>query len=163
VPLHGDQESSQFRGDDDHDRYLPLYVFAGSAMLACVLRPSRIDGARLHRQVAAWEEELEAAFRRDGTKQRMIREFRYAADSWNIERRVVTRLEYGNQGTNPRFVVTNLDHPPPRISTTSATVSAAKPRTGSRRRSSISSARVPVATGSLPTGCAGCLPHWPAR
>ena len=41
----------------------------------------------------------------------MIREFRYAADSWNIERRVVTRLEYGSQGTNPRFVVTNLDLP----------------------------------------------------
>jgi hypothetical protein len=135
-------------------------------MLACVLRPSRIDGAkhaaavirlivtrlrqawplvriivrgdsgfcrqrlirwcerasvgyaigvarnlRLHRYVATWEQELEAAFLRDGTKQRMIREFRYAADSWNVERRVVTRLEYGSQGTNPRFVVTNLDLP----------------------------------------------------
>lgn len=26
--------------------YLPLYVFCGQAMLACVLRPSRIDGAK---------------------------------------------------------------------------------------------------------------------
>jgi hypothetical protein len=33
----------------------------------------------------------------------------YAADSWDIERRVVTRLEFGAQGNNPRFVVTNLD------------------------------------------------------
>jgi Transposase DDE domain group 1 len=40
-----------------------------------------------------------------------MREFRYGADSWNIERRVVTRLVYGAQGTNPRFVVTNLDRP----------------------------------------------------
>ncbi|MEW5968034.1 MAG: transposase, partial [Pseudomonadota bacterium] len=31
--------------------------------------------------------------------------------SWDVERRVVTRLEYGSQGTNPRFVVTNLDAP----------------------------------------------------
>lgn len=166
VPLHGEQEQSQFHGYYDHYCYLPLYVFCGQAMLACVLRPSRIDGAkhaaavirlivgrlrqawprvrivvrgdsgfcrqrlirwceragvgyaigvarntRLHAQVAAWEQELEAAFVRDGTKQRLIREFRYAADSWAVERRVVTRLEYGSQGTNPRFVVTNLDLP----------------------------------------------------
>ena len=166
VPLHGDQELTQFHGYYDHYCYLPLYVFCGQAMLACVLRPSRIDGAkqaaavikllvtrlrqawpqvrlivrgdsgfcrqrlirwcersgvgyvigvarnaRLHRHVEAWEQELESAFVREGIKQRMIREFRYAADSWNIERRVVTRLEYGSQGTNPRFVVTNLDLP----------------------------------------------------
>jgi hypothetical protein len=166
VPLHGEQEQTQFHGYYDHYCYLPLYVFCGQAMLACVLRPSRIDGAkhaaaviklivtrlrqawplariivrgdsgfcrqrlirwcerrgvgyvigvarnpRLHRHVAPWEQELEAAFVRDGTKQRLIREFRYAADSWDIERRVVTRLEYGSQGTNPRFVVTNLDLP----------------------------------------------------
>lgn len=166
VPLHGDQELTQFHGYYDHYCYLPLYVFCGQAMLACVLRPSRIDGAkhtaaviklivtrlrqawplvrvivrgdsgfcrqrlirwcerrgvgyvigvarnkRLHRHVEAWEQELEAAFVRDGTKQRAIHEFRYAADSWDVERRVVTRLEYGNQGTNPRFVVTNLDLP----------------------------------------------------
>lgn len=166
VPLHGEQERSQFHGYYDHYCYLPLYVFCGQAMLACVLRPSRIDGAkqaaavirlivgrlrqawprvriivrgdsgfcrqrlirwceragvgyaigvarnpRLHAHVAAWELELEAAYQRDGTKQRTIREFRYAADSWAIERRVVTRLEYGALGTNPRFVVTNLDLP----------------------------------------------------
>lgn len=166
VPLHGEQEQSQFHGYYDHYCYLPLYVFCGQAMLACVLRPSRIDGAkhaaavirlivtrlrqawpltriivrgdsgfcrqrlvrwcerrgigyvigvarnaRLHAHVASWEQELEAAYRREGTKQRTIREFRYAADSWNVERRVVTRLEYGVQGTNPRFVVTNLDLP----------------------------------------------------
>jgi hypothetical protein len=166
VPLHGEQELSQFHGYYDHYCYLPLYVFCGQSMLACVLRPSRIDGAkhaaavirlivgrlrqawplvriivrgdsgfcrqrlirwcerrgvgyvigvarnaRLHAQVAAGEQELEASFVRDGTKQRAIREFRYAADSWDIERRIVTRLEYGNQGTNPRFIVTNLDLP----------------------------------------------------
>jgi len=166
VPLHGEQELSQFHGYYDHYCYLPLYVFCGQAMLTCLLRPSRIDGAkhaaavikllvsclrqawpgvriivrgdsgfcrqrllrwceryqvgyvigvarntRLHKQVAFWERRLEAAFKRNGEKQRVIREFRYAADSWDIERRVVTRLEFGYQGTNPRFVVTNLDLP----------------------------------------------------
>lgn len=35
-------------------------------------------------------------------------EFVYAAQTWARERRVITRLEYGEQGNNPRYVVTNL-------------------------------------------------------
>ena len=46
IALHGDQERSEFHGYYDHYCYLPLYVFAGRAMLACVLRNSRIDGAK---------------------------------------------------------------------------------------------------------------------
>jgi hypothetical protein len=46
VPLHGNQELAQFHAYYDHHCYLPLYVFCGQAMLACYLRPSRIDGAR---------------------------------------------------------------------------------------------------------------------
>lgn len=30
----------------DHDCDLPLYVFCGQAVLACLLRPSRVDGAK---------------------------------------------------------------------------------------------------------------------
>lgn len=67
--------------------------------------------ARLHKVVADWEAELEADYSKTQCKQRMIREFRYAAESWTIERRLVTRLEFGSQGRNPRFVVTNLDWP----------------------------------------------------
>lgn len=46
VPLHGDQELTQFHGYYDHYCYLPLYVFCGQALLTCLLRPSRIDGAK---------------------------------------------------------------------------------------------------------------------
>jgi hypothetical protein len=46
VPLHGDQELSQFHAYYDHHCYLPLYVFCGQAMLACNLRPSKIDGTK---------------------------------------------------------------------------------------------------------------------
>ncbi len=163
VPLHGEQEQSQFHGYYDHYCYLPLYVFCGQAMLACLLRPSRIDGAkhaaavvkllvtmlrkawpeahliirgdsgfcrqrllcwcernrvgyvigvarnaRLQRRVADWERALEQHYRDTHVKQRAIHEFPYAADSWKVERRLITRLEFGSQGNNPRFIVTNL-------------------------------------------------------
>lgn len=164
IPLHGEQEDSEFHRYYDHYCYLPLYVFCGKAMLACVLRRSRIDGAkhaaaviklivtrlrqawpsvriivrgdsgfcrqrlirwcerhavgyviglarnaRLERCVAQWEATLAEAFETAGTKQRAIHEFGYAARSWDRHRRVITRLEFGSQGTNPRFIVTNLD------------------------------------------------------
>lgn len=65
--------------------------------------------ARLEAQVQYVELMLAEDYARTGAKQRLIGEFAYAADSWDIERRVITRLEYGAQGNNPRFVVTNLD------------------------------------------------------
>lgn len=163
VPLHGQQELAQFHAYYDHHCYLPLYVFCGQALLACVLRPSQIDGAkhaaaviklivqrlrrswpdtkfivradsgfcrrrllqwcersdvgyivglarnsRLHEAVQVAEACLADAYKASGLKQRLIGEFVYAAKSWSRERRVITRLEYGDQGTNPRFVVTNL-------------------------------------------------------
>jgi len=164
VPLHGNQELSQFHAYYDHHCYLPLYVFCGQAMLACYLRPSKIDGAkhaaavikllvgrlrqvwpstrfivradsgfcrrrllqwcersgvgyviglarntRLHAAVEYAEAALADGYAATGTKQRFIGEFGYAAKTWRHERRVVTRLEYGAQGTNPRFIVTNLE------------------------------------------------------
>ena len=48
-------------------------------------------------------------YERRGTKQRLIDEFTYAAGSWDIERRVITRLEHGSLGNTPRFIVTNLE------------------------------------------------------
>jgi len=164
VPLHGQQERTEFHAYYDHHCYLPLYVFCGQAMLACYLRRSRIDGAknatalikllvarlrqawpqvrlivrgdsgfcrqrllrwcerahvgyivglarnaRLQAQVQYAELMLADDYTHSGTKQRLIAEFAYAADSWDIERRVITRLEHGPQGNNPRFVVTNLE------------------------------------------------------
>jgi hypothetical protein len=50
-------------------------------------------------------------FERTKIKQREVGEFMYAAQSWPTERRVITRLEYGEQGNNPRYIVTNLSGP----------------------------------------------------
>jgi Transposase DDE domain group 1 len=65
--------------------------------------------ARLEAIVSLAELALAEQYAASGIKQREIGEFSYAADSWDCERRVITRLEYGEQGNNPRFVVTNVE------------------------------------------------------
>ncbi len=44
----------------------------------------------------------------EAEKVRRYGDFRYAARSWNVERRVVARVEAGPQGADSRFIVTNL-------------------------------------------------------
>ena len=44
----------------------------------------------------------------EGDKVRRWGDFRYAAKSWNVERRVIARVEAGSQGADSRFIVTNL-------------------------------------------------------
>jgi len=50
--------------------------------------------------------------RRPGEKVRRYGDFRYAAKSWTVERRVVARVEAGPQGADSRFIVTNLPGQP---------------------------------------------------
>jgi len=47
IPLHGDQEKAHFHRYYDNYCYLPLYVFCGQDILACVLRPSSRDPASI--------------------------------------------------------------------------------------------------------------------
>ncbi|MCW5631800.1 MAG: IS1380 family transposase [Rubrivivax sp.] len=163
VPLHGEQERGHFHAYYDNYCYLPLYVFVGQDMLACVLRPSDRDPAsvvsalikrlllplrqawpktkiivradsgfcrprvlqrlerwgvsyiiglqknsRLAQQVELAELALAEQYAASKTKQRMFGEFKYAAGTWNKPRRVIARLEHGEQGANPRFIVTDL-------------------------------------------------------
>ena len=163
VPLHGEQERGHFHAYYDNYCYLPLYVFAGQDMLACVLRPSDRDPAsvvsalikrllvplrrtwpntkiivradsgfcrprvlrrlerwgvsyiiglqknsRLAQQVELAELALAEQYAAKQTKQRMFGEFEYAAGTWDKARRVIARLEHGEQGANPRFIVTDL-------------------------------------------------------
>jgi len=65
--------------------------------------------ARLQALVELAELALKDEYARTQQKQRLIDEFGYAAQSWPHARRVITRLEWGQQGCNPRFIVTNLD------------------------------------------------------
>ena len=68
--------------------------------------------ARLQQITEFLELDMKDAYKSSGLKQREIGEFVYAAQSWARERRVITRLEYGEQGNNPRYVVTNLTEEP---------------------------------------------------
>jgi hypothetical protein len=63
----------------------------------------------LLRQVSAVGED--AALGRldgEGEKVRRYADFRYAAKTWEVERRVIGRVEAGPQGADSRFIVTNL-------------------------------------------------------
>ncbi len=44
----------------------------------------------------------------EGEKVRRYGDFRYAAKSWTVERRVIARVAAGPQGADSRFIVTNL-------------------------------------------------------
>jgi hypothetical protein len=43
-----------------------------------------------------------------GEKQRIFKNLSYAADTWKLARRVVVKAEHNDEGSNPRFIVTNL-------------------------------------------------------
>lgn len=70
--------------------------------------------SRLAALAEPWMTEAEAGFAATGVKQRRFGEFRYAAQSWTTERRVIARIEHGpargkKGGANPRYIVTNLE------------------------------------------------------
>jgi hypothetical protein len=50
-----------------------------------------------------------SAFEGTGQKQRLFADVVYAALTWDQPRRVIAKAEHGDLGSNPRFVVTNLD------------------------------------------------------
>ncbi len=47
-------------------------------------------------------------FKATEEKQKLFSEFKYAAKTWKYERRIIVKAEYSINGTNTRFIVTNL-------------------------------------------------------
>lgn len=68
--------------------------------------------ARINALAQSLVEQAAAQHAASGQKQRLFGEVRYAADSWDRERRVVVKAEHTDGGSNPRYVVTNLAEPP---------------------------------------------------
>ena len=64
---------------------------------------------RLAELAAPWT--AQAATQHDATKekQRLFADLHYAAASWDKERRVILKAEHTAQGSNPRYLVTNLE------------------------------------------------------
>ena len=120
--------------------------------------------ARLQQITEFLELDMKDAFEDSHTKQRELGEFQYAANTWGHERRVITRLEYGEQGNNPRYVVTNLAGTPEDLyDGLYCQRGAARRRTGSRRRRWVCLLRARVASSSRAISCGCCWQHWAKR
>jgi hypothetical protein len=98
-----------FRGDSGfcRQRIINYCERTGVNYIIGLARNARLQGITEFMELA-----MKDAFEQTGLKQREVGEFVYAAQSWAQERRVITRLEYGQQGNNPRYVVTNLTGEP---------------------------------------------------
>jgi hypothetical protein len=62
----------------------------------------------LERIAEPFVQQAKADFECTGEKQRQFHEIRYAAQTWDRERRVIVKAEHLPKGENTRFVVTNL-------------------------------------------------------
>ena len=61
------------------------------------------------------QDRAEAQFKQSGQKQRLFAEFRYAANTWSRERRIIAKAEHTGKGPNPRYIVTNIQGDPQRL------------------------------------------------
>lgn len=62
----------------------------------------------LERLAQPWMALAQEQFQTTGRKQRLFAVVNYAAATWDRPRELILKAEYGEQGENPRFVVTNL-------------------------------------------------------
>jgi len=97
VLIRGDSHYARHEAMTWCERHRVGYVFglAGNQVLAARVADLAEDAA-LGRALGEAE------------KVRRFGEFRYAARSWKVERKVVARIEASAQGTDTRFIVTNL-------------------------------------------------------
>jgi hypothetical protein len=55
-----------------------------------------------------WIERAKRKFLKTRRKSRLFGSFKYAAHTWDRKRKVIIRSEHGEDGSNPRFIVTSL-------------------------------------------------------
>jgi hypothetical protein len=70
---------------------------------------------RINAIAAGLMAEAQRAFEATGEKQRLFAEAQYGARTWDSERRVIMKAEHSAMGSNPRYVVTNLDGDPRKL------------------------------------------------
>ena len=71
---------------------------------------SRINGL-----AAPLLEKAEDQYDLTGEKQRLFTFVKYAAKTWDKERRIIVKAEHSSMGSNPRYVVTNLPGDPQKL------------------------------------------------
>ena len=94
-----------FRGDSGccRQRSINYCEHTDVHYIISLVRNARFSGITEFMELA-----MKDGSKQTGLKQREVGEFAYAAQSWARQRRVIIRLEYGPQGNNPRYLVTNL-------------------------------------------------------
>ena len=70
------------------------------------------QNAVLQRLAQPYLRQAKKQFEQTSQKQRIFAETQYAAATWDRKRRVIIKAEHTSQGSNPRFVVTNLSGDP---------------------------------------------------
>jgi len=74
-----------------------------------------IRNSVLEKLAHPWTDSSAKQFAQTGQKQRLFGEFRYAAATWDKERRIIVKAEHLEQGANTRFLVTNLAGQPQQL------------------------------------------------
>jgi hypothetical protein len=69
------------------------------------------QNSRLNERAASHLERAQRRHEKTGKKQRFFVDLKYAAQTWDKKRRVILRVEHNEKGSNPRYIVTNLDDP----------------------------------------------------
>ena len=101
ILIRGDSHYSRPEAMDWLERNRVGYIFglAGNQVLLAKVADLAEDAAM-------------ARIAGEAVKTRRYREFRHAAKTWVVERKVIVRIEASTQGTDSRFIVTNLPGAP---------------------------------------------------
>ncbi len=59
-----------------------------------------------------WMEEARASFETTKVKVRLFGELNYKAGTWDKKRRVIVKAEHSDKGSNPRYILTNMEDAP---------------------------------------------------
>lgn len=71
------------------------------------------QNARLNRMIETDLEEAKQSYETHSIKVKYFKELRYQSSTWQVERRVIAKIEHQEKGENKRYVVTNVEGAPP--------------------------------------------------
>lgn len=106
IRAHWPKAEIIFRGDSGFCRWKMLRWCDRNKVRYIV---GLAQNRRLNKYASHWIEMAETLFQMTGEKQRLFTSIRYGAKTWDKRRRVIVKAEHTRQGSNPRYVVTNLD------------------------------------------------------
>jgi hypothetical protein len=66
----------------------------------------------LEKHLSPLMDEAKARYEATNEKQKLFTQFEYAAATWKNSKKIIGKAEYSKDGTNPRFIVTNIDGDP---------------------------------------------------